>query len=115
MRIEYESNEIPVYRTITEDDNSDTDIETTLKDIADNLGYFFYAEDNNKGTISITDDVNIVVRFTNKVTSIEVTIGKNKNKQPTYKITKSNSSIDEISVALQTASMVCAEIRKRLL
>ena len=120
MRIEYEDNrKIPLLRPIMEDEeelNTIEDIQLVLIEIAQNLGYDYEELSDNKlgvGFISITNDVSIIVKYnSNKVTSIQVQIGEfNKNK---YECTTNSATIDEISVALQTASMICSEIRRKI-
>ena len=120
LRIEYEdNNKIPLLRPIMEDEEDlDTieDIQFILIDIAQNLGYDYMELSENKlgaGFISITNNVSIIIKYnSDRITSIEVQIGEfNKNK---YDCTTNSSTIDEISVALQTASMICAEIRRKI-
>ena len=123
MRIEFEDNKIPVYRTrITEDDTENVptkeDMQANLKEIADDLGYAYIETRRDKlgsGTISISDNVNIrIIYVAEYVTKIEVTVGKGTTR-PTFDSTDNSSTIDEISVDLQTASMICSEIRKKLM
>lgn len=123
MRIEYENNEIPIYRTrITEDEEETVSTRESmyaeLKEIADNLGYTYLETRKDKlgsGTISISNDVNIRIKYNaESVNDINVTIGNTVNR-PAYNVTDNNATIDEISVDLQTASMICSEIRKKLM
>lgn len=124
MRIEFESNEIPIYRTITEDDEGiDTPelIQSQLMDVANNLGYQYQENSSNnlgRGIISIRNDVNIILNYDNQLISMYVSLGDSTRRNyeaPLYDCSNNCSTIDDISVALQTASMICAEIRKRLM
>lgn len=116
MRIEYENNKIPIYRTITEDDEGiDTpeQIQTVLIQIAEDLGYTYIEKTDYKlgnGTINITNDVSIIIKYGTRITTIYVNIEKSM-----YNCTTNSSTIDDVSVALQTASMICSEIRKKLM
>lgn len=124
MRIEYESNEIPIYRTITE---ADEDIETpeniqaNLMQIASDLGYTYIERTKYKlgqGSISVRNDVDIIIKYGTKINSIYVAVGKvsgGSYKAVMYNSTTNSSDIDDVSVALQTASMICDEIRKKLM
>lgn len=123
MRIEYENNRIPIYRTmITEEDEEDIltkeDMRDNLKEIADDLGYTYIETRKDKlgdGKISISDDVNIRIKYNEEsVNHMDVTVGKGVNR-PFYDVTDNSATIDEISVALQTASMICSEIRRKLM
>lgn len=120
MRIEYESNEIPLMRPIYEDEeefDSIEDIQITLTEIAQDLGYDYIELSNTKlgsGQIAITNDVTINVRYDSyRVKSLSVQIGQF-NKNTKYDCTTNSSTIDNISVALQTASMILSEIRRKL-
>lgn len=124
MRIEYESNEIPIYRTITEDNESvetPEDIQTSLIQIAEDLGYTYIEKTKYKlgqGNISVRNDVDIIIKYGTKINSIYVTIGRvsgSSYKAVMYNSTTNSSDIDDVSVALQTASMICDEIRKKLM
>ena len=120
MRIEYEdNNRIPLLRPIMEDEEdliTIEDIQLTLIEIAQNLGYDYIELSENRlgaGFISITNEVSITVKYnSDRIISLEVQIGEfNKNR---YDCTTNSSTIDEISVALQTASMIMAEIRRKI-
>jgi hypothetical protein len=124
MRIEYESNEIPIYRTITEDDEGiDTpeQIHNILEQIASDLGYQYIEKLDYKlgrGTIAVRNDVDIIIKYGSRITAIYVAIGNTNGdsyKAPMYNCTTNSSDIDDVSVALQTASMICSEIRKKLM
>lgn len=124
MRIEYEDNRIPIYRTITEDDeNIDTPekIHDELKKIADNLGYQYKESSSHKlgrGVISIRNDVDILIKYGRKITSLYVAIGKSRNggyEATMYNCTNNSADTDDVSVALQTSSMICSEIRRKLM
>jgi hypothetical protein len=119
VRIEYEDERIPFMRPIMEDEEDFVTIEDVQEEliaIAEDMGYF-YEESSEKlgaGFIAITDDVNIIIKYNvDKLLSLNVQVGdfKTDNK---YDCTTNSSSIDEISVALQTASMICSEIRRKL-
>lgn len=119
MHIEYEDNRIPLMRPIMEDEEELTtieDIQAVLISIAEDMGYDYMEFSENRlgaGFIAITNDVSIIVKYSReKITSIQVQVGEfNKNK---YDCTTNSSTIDSISVSLQTASMICAEIRRKL-
>lgn len=124
MRIEYEDDRIPIYRTITEEDeNVDTPekIQLKLKEIAEDLGYQYQESSSHKlgrGTISIRNDVDILIKYGRKITSIYVAIGKARNgsyEASMYNCTNNSTDTDDVSVALQTASMICSEIRRKLM
>lgn len=105
---------------LAEDEEIDSlsQLRSELKTVANDLGYNYIDKSengNNKGIISISDDVNIVIQFRTKIDSIRVEIGKYKDKQPTYNCYNNSAAIDEISVSLQTASMICSELRKKLI
>ena len=122
MRIEFERNRIPIHRTrITEDDenvSTKETVQTSLKTIADKLGYAYIETRRDRlgnGNISITNDVNIRIMYSDEaVTHIDVTVGRGTTR-PSFDTTDNSATIDEISVALQTASMICSEIRKNLM
>jgi hypothetical protein len=119
MRIEYENERMPMLRPIMEDEEElivIEDIQAILIEIAQNLGYDYIELSENKlgaGFIDITNDVSIIIKYNReKIISLKVQVGDfNKNK---FDCTTNSSTIDEISVALQTASMICAEIRRKI-
>ena len=124
MRIEYESNEIPIYKPLTEDDEGiDTpeQIQSALIKIADDLGYqYIEAQDFKlgKGVISITNSVDITIKYGTRITAIYVSVSNsngNSSGSVMYNCLRNSADIDEVSVALQTASMLCAEIRQKLM
>lgn len=124
LRIEFESNEIPIYRPIMEDEeriDTPEGIQVQLKEIAEKLGYQYIENSSHrlgKGTISITNDLDIIIKYDKAITSIFVVIGNtlgNSYTPPMYDCTYNSSTIDDVSVALQTASMICAEIRQKLM
>lgn len=124
MRIEFEDNRIPIYRTITEDDesvNTPEQIQQKIKDIADNLGYQYKESSDRKlgrGIISVRNDTDIIIKYGTKITSIYVALGKvqsGKYEAPMYNCTNNSADIDDVSVALQTCSMICSEIRRKLM
>ena len=123
MRIEYENNEIPIYRTRITEEEEETiptreSMYAKLKEMADNLGYAYIETRKDKlgsGNISISNDVNIRIKYNaESVNDMNVTIGNTVNR-PAYNVTDNSATIDEISVDLQTASMICSEIRKKLM
>lgn len=124
MRIEYESNKIPIYKTITEDDEGiDTpeQIQEMLIKIAGDLGYQYietYDYKLGRGVIAVRNDVDIIIKYGTRITAIYVAVGNTDGdtyKAPMYNCTTNSSDIDDVSVSLQTASMICAEIRKKLM
>lgn len=125
LRIEFENNRIPIYRTtITEEDeNIDTPekIQEQLKQIAENLGYTYIESSSTRlgrGTISIRNDVDIIIKYGTRITSMMVALGSPANgryEPPMYNCTSNSADIDDVSVALQTCSMVCSEIRQKLM
>ena len=119
LRIEYENDRIPFMRPIMEDEKEFVtieDMQEELISIAEDMGYN-YEESSEKlgaGFIAVTDDVNILIKYNaDKLLSIDVQVGDYKTDNK-YNCTTNSSSIDEISVALQTASMICSEIRRKL-
>lgn len=108
------------FRTIVEDDENILDtpekINRALSKIARDLGYQYEEELSDKlgkGVISIRNDLNIVVRYNTSITNIFVTIGDTSG-NVVYNCTKNSADIDDISVSLQTASMICNEIRQKI-
>ena len=108
------------FRTIVEDDENILDtpekIYKALNKIAKDLGYQYeeeLADKLGKGVISIRNDLNIVVRYNTSITNIFVTIGDTSG-NVVYNCTKNSADIDDISVSLQTASMICNEIRQKI-
>lgn len=86
-------------------------IEDQLIEIGDNLGYPFTGSDG-KGSFYISDNVEVSVRFSPKsVTSIEARIIKNPAR---FNCTRSTTTIDNISVELQTCVLVIKDIRSKI-
>lgn len=105
---------------LEEDENNDElqQLRTELQTIANDLGYDYIdtsENGNNRGLISISDDVNILISFDGNITSLRVRIGREPRKRAKYNCYSNSSTIDNISVELQTASMICSEIRKKLI
>ena len=106
------------FRTIVEEDEdayTPERISRELTQIANNLGYQYeeFGQTYGKGIISIRNDLNIIIRYNTQLTDIRVSIGDNDGNM-NYNCTKNSSDIDEVSVALQTASMICNEIRQKI-
>lgn len=108
------------FRTIVEDDENVFDtpekIYNELVKISEDLGYQYeeeYPDKLGKGTISIRNDLNIIVRYNKTLTNLYVSIG-NTSGNVIYNCTKNSADIDDISVSLQTASMICNEIRQKI-
>ena len=124
MRIEFENKQIPIYTSITEDDeriDTPETIQRQLKTIAENLGYQYIETSSSKlgkGIISITNDVDIIIKYGKKLSGIYVAVGvesDGKYRAPMYNCTNNSSDIEDTSVALQTASMICSDIRRKLM
>lgn len=106
------------FRTIVEEDEdiyTPERINREITQIVKNLGYQYseMGQSYGKGTISIRNDLNIIIRYNTRLTDMRVSIGNNDG-NANYNCTKNSSSIDELSVALQTASMICDEIRQKI-
>lgn len=94
------------------DEDIKTELYNELIDIAENHG-LIYKETNvnilGKGTIYITDDVFITITYNTRLTGIKVSI-----KKTYFDCINSVSTIDSISIALQTAQMVIDSIKTKL-
>ena len=94
-------------------------IQTELYKIADNLGYSSREKSSNPGThiISISNNVNVIIKYNTKINNIFVTIGKydGAGGGRVYNCTNNSADVENISVSLQTASMICDEIRRKLM
>lgn len=89
----------------------DSNVETQLSEIADNLGYNFTSSDG-RGSFSVSDNVEVSVRFTQKlITSLDVKILKNPAR---FSCLKNTTTIDNLSVELQTCVLIIKEIRSKL-
>ena len=103
-----------VIDTIEDDIIDDIDvvlIEDQLEQIGDNLGYPFTSS-NGRGSFSISDNVEIDVRFTpTQITSIETNIIKRPSR---FNCTKNTTTVDNLSVELQTCVMIIKDIRSKL-
>lgn len=93
------------------DDVNDLNIESQLAEIADNLGYNFTSFDG-RGSFSVSDNVEVSVRFTrNLITSLDVKILKNPAR---FSCIKNTTTVDNLSVELQTCVLIIKEIRSKL-
>jgi hypothetical protein len=89
----------------------DSDVESQLSEIADNLGYNFTSSDG-RGSFSVSDNVEVSVRFTqNLITSLDVRILKNPAR---FSCLKNTTTVDNLSVELQTCVLIIKEIRSKL-
>ena len=89
----------------------DSNVETQLSEIADNLGYNFTSSDG-RGSFSVSDNVEVSVRFTqNLITSLDVRILKNPAR---FSCLKNTTTVDNLSVELQTCVLIIKEIRSKL-
>lgn len=89
----------------------DSNVETQLSEIADNLGYNFTSSDG-RGSFSVSDNVEVSVRFTqNLITSLDVKILKNPAR---FSCLKNTTTVDNLSVELQTCVLIIKEIRSKL-
>lgn len=86
-------------------------IEDQLAEIGDNLGYPFTSS-NGKGSFSVSDNVEVAVRFTPKqITAIEARILKNPAR---FNCTRNTTTVDNLSVELQTCVLIIKDIRSKL-
>ena len=124
MRIEIESNEIPLYQIQEADEpelTTESDkiqyVQNQLKEIAEDLGYTYEERSRamlGRGAIAISNNVNIIVEYGKRVSRIYVAIGKDTRKRPMYDCSTNSASIGDLSVQLQTATMIVDTIRKKL-
>lgn len=102
--------EIDIIKDIEKDEEELT-IEDQLYEIGDNLGYDFTSY-SGRGSFSISDNVEVSVRYTpEKITSIDTKILKNPAK---FNCTKNTTTIDNLSVELQTCVLLIKEIKSKL-
>ena len=100
---EYFDNEVEIIE--------DSNVESQLSEIADNLGYNFTSSDG-RGSFSVSDNVEVSVRFTqNLITSLDVRILKNPAR---FSCLKNTTTVDNLSVELQTCVLIIKEIRSKL-
>lgn len=86
-------------------------LEDKLAEIGDNLGYPFTSH-SGRGSFSVSDNVEISVRFTpDEITAIDVRITKNPAR---FTCTKNTTTVDNLSVELQTCVMIVKDIRSKL-
>jgi len=94
------------------DDVEDVVIEDQLFEIGEKLGYDFTAS-NGSGSFSISDNVEVRVRFTPRgIMSIQTVLLKNPAR---YDCTKNTTTVDNISVELQTCVLIIKEIKSKLM
>ena len=95
-----------------EEIEDELDIDTTLRDIGDRLGYDFTSS-NGSGSFSISDNVEVRVRYTpTKVVKVQTNILKNPAR---YDCTRNTTTVDNLSVELQTCVLLIKEIKQKLL
>lgn len=95
-----------------EEIEDELDIDATLRDIGEKLGYDFTSS-KGSGSFSISDNVEVSVRYTpEKVVKVQTHILKN---PPRYDCTKNTTTVDNLSVELQTCVLLIKEIKQKLL
>jgi hypothetical protein len=100
-----------IVNDIERDVDEELSIEDTLYEIGDNMGFDFITY-NGRGSYSISDNVEIDVRYTkDKVTAIDTKIIKNPAK---FSCIRNTTTIDNLSVELQTCVMIIKEIKTKL-
>jgi HD superfamily phosphodiesterase len=105
---EIENDEIEEIEDVIEE----LDIEAVLEEIADKLG-FDYTSSNGSGSYSISDNVEVRVRFTpKKISRIQTVILKNPAR---FDCTKNTTTVDNLSVELQTSVLIIKEIKQKLM
>lgn len=93
------------------DDVEELVIDDQLHEIGENLGYNFTSY-NGRGSFSVSDNVEVNVRFTDDIiTSIETKILKSPAR---YNCTRNTTTVDNLSVELQTCVLIIKEIRSKL-
>lgn len=108
------------FKTLVEDEDiidTPEKISAELRKIAKNLGYNYKEASSatlGKGIIYVSNDVKIIIRYNTKINEIYVAIGEKDDRRPLYNCTDVSSNIDDVSVDLQTASMICNEIRQKI-
>lgn len=107
------------YHTITEDNDEEeivieeeVPVTDVLEEIGDNLGYpFTYS--GTSGSFSVSDNVEVSVRFSdNKVQRIYTRILKNPAR---FDCTKNTTTVDNLSVELQTCVLIIKDVRQKLM
>ena len=90
-------------------------IQDELYDIVNNLGYTFTMNNGSThdGTISISDNLSIYIRFINdSITKIYIITDINNDR---IDCTRNTSTADNISVDIQTCVLIIKEIRQKLM
>lgn len=88
------------------------DIDSGLEEIANKLG-FDYTSANGSGSYSVSDNVEVRVRYTkDKIVKIQTVILKNPAR---YDCTKNTTTVDNLSVELQTCVLIIKEIKQKLM
>ena len=88
------------------------DIDSVLEEIANKLG-FDYTSANGSGSYSVSDNVEVRVRYTkDKIVKIQTVILKNPAR---YDCTKNTTTVDNLSVELQTCVLIIKEIKQKLM
>lgn len=87
-------------------------IDNTLMSIGNKLGYD-YTSSNGSGSFSVSDNVEVRVRFTpDKVVKVQTVILKNPAR---FDCTRNTTTIDNLSVELQTCVLIIKEIKQKLM
>ena len=107
-----EDDDIEVVEDEIEELEEEISIDEQLQTIAEKLG-FDYTSANGSGSFSISDNVEVRVRFTpNKISRIQTVILKNPAR---YDCTKNTTTVDNISVELQTCVLIIKEIKQKIM
>ena len=95
-----------------DDEIDDIDIEAALIEIGDKLGYDFISS-NGSGSFSISDDVEVYVRYTDRgINKLETRILRS---NPRFDCTKNTTSVNNLSIELQTAVLIIKDIKSKLM
>lgn len=95
-----------------DDEIDDIDIEAALIEIGDKLGYDFISS-NGSGSFSISDDVEVYVRFTDRgINKLETRILRS---NPRFDCTKNTTTVNNLSIELQTAVLIIKDIKSKLM
>ena len=86
----------------------------SLSEIAENLGYSFMPSGNGtSGIISISDELEIVIRYFNgQISKISISTDINGNK---IDCTRNTTKADNMSVDLQTCVLIIKDIKQKLM
>ena len=107
------------YHTITEDNDEEeivieeeVPVTDALEEIGDNLGYpFTYS--GTSGSFSVSDNVEVSVRIVNnEVQRIFTRILKNPAR---FDCTRNTTTVDNLSVELQTCVLIIKDVRQKLM